>query len=288
MIKNLDASMLNLPYGIAELAPLCRKYGIQALRVPEPVLEDDAAAREAAAVMADNGLVWGLLPMPIDFYHWDVSDEAFAQGLKTLAARAEAAEKLGVKHAYNHVWSTAPRAFDENFAWHAERIKAVSTVLNDHGVRYGLEFLGPHELRTWQKYEFVHSLAGVLALADAAGGLAGIAFDTFHWYCSNNACMDDLAWMAAHTDRLVALHLNDAVPGLRYDEQKDMQRRLPMETGLINSRDIFARLNAVPNDALYMIEPFEPGRTLFNAMGAEDAVRTAAEIFARVEGRSAE
>ena len=25
----------------------------------------------------------------------------------------------------------------------------------------GLEFLGPHELRTWQKHEFVHSLAGV-------------------------------------------------------------------------------------------------------------------------------
>ena len=283
MIRTLDASMLNLPHSIAELAPLAAKYGIQALSAPPSVLDDPAAGKEAAAIMKDNGLQWGLLPMTADFYFWDLSDEAFEEALQALAMRAKAAEALGVTHAYNHVWPTSFREFDENFEWHVKRVRAVSTVLSDHGVHYGLEFLGPHELCTWQKHEFVHSLAGVLAIADAAGGNAGIAFDTYHWYCSTNGCPDDALWMAQHTDRLVAVHLNDAVAGVPYNEQKDMQRRLPMETGVIDSRRILASFKAKPNNALYMIEPFEPSRTRFNAMPAEEAVRTAAEIFAKVE-----
>jgi len=221
--------------------------------------------------------------MPADFYHWDLDDAAFDRALTELARRAEIAERIGVRHAYNHVWSTGPREFDENFEWHVRRVQAVSSVLNDHGVQYGLEFLGPHELRTWQKYEFVHSLAGVLAIADAAGGKAGVAFDTFHWYCSNNACRDDLLLMRQNIHRLVAVHLNDAVAGVPFDQQKDMQRRLPMETGLIDTRAILSLFKQQPNDALYMIEPFEPGRTLFGAMDAQTAVQTAAEIFERIE-----
>ena len=283
MIRTLDASMLNLPYSIRELAPLCAQHGIQALSATRELLEKKAAAKEAAAVLKDNGLVWGLMPMPADFYHWDLDEAGFAQALKTLARHAAAAEKLGVKHAYNHVWSSGPRAYEENFDWHVRRIAAVSGILADHGVQYGLEFLGPHELRTWQPHEFMHSLPGVLALADAAGGKAGVAFDTFHWYTSTNGCMDDVLFLAQHADRLVALHLNDAVAGVPYDKQQDLQRRLPLETGVIDSREILACFKAQENDALYMIEPFEPSRTRFHAMAAEEAVCTAAEVFRRLE-----
>lgn len=283
MIRTLDASMLNLPHGIAELAPLCAQHGIQALSAPRALLEDERAAAEAAAILADNGLVWGLMPMPADFYHWDLDDAAFDEALRTLARQAKAAEKLGVTHAYNHVWSTGPREFDENFDWHVRRVRAVSGILSDHGVRYGLEFLGPHELRTWQPHEFVHSLAGVLAIADAAGGQAGVAFDTFHWYTSNGGNWDDVLYMAQHADRLVALHLNDAVAGVPVAEQRDMQRRLPMETGVIDSRAILGKFQGQSCDALYMIEPFEPARTRFAAMTAQQAVETVASVFARLE-----
>ena len=261
MIRTLDASMLNLPHAIAELAPLCAQHGIQALSATRALLEDERAAQEASAILADNGLTWGLMPMPADFYHWELDDAAFDEALRTLARQAKAAEKLGVTHAYNHVWPTSPRAFDENFDWHVRRVRAVSSILADHGVRYGLEFLGPHELRTWQPHEFVHTLAGVLAIADAAGGQAGVAFDT---------------------DRLVALHLNDAVAGVPVPEQRDMQRRLPMETGVIDSRAILRRFLEQDCDALYMIEPFEPSRTRFAAMTAQQAVQAAADVFARL------
>ncbi|MBQ3222993.1 MAG: sugar phosphate isomerase/epimerase [Clostridia bacterium] len=283
MIRTLDASMLNISHSVKELIPLAARYGLQAVSAPSGIFESMTVAEEHTALLRDHGLLWGLMPMPADFYHWDLDDAAFDRALTELARRAEIAERIGARHAYNHVWSTGPREFGENFEWHVRRVQAVSSVLNDHGVQYGLEFLGPHELRTWQKYEFVHSLAGVLAIADAAGGKAGVAFDTFHWYCSNNACRDDLLLMRQNIHRLVAVHLNDAVAGIPFDQQKDMQRRLPMETGLIDTRAILSLFKQQPNDALYMIEPFEPGRTLFGAMDAQTAVQTAAEIFARME-----
>ena len=283
MIRTLDTSMLNIPHSYRELAPLAAKYGMQAISIPHTLFDDPQNAAEETKWLHDLGLGWGLLPLPADFYHWDLTDEAFDGALEVLRRRAEIAGKIGVTHAYNHVWPTSPLPFDENFDWHVRRVKAVSTVLADSGVRYGLEFLGPHELRSWQKYEFVHSPSGVLSIADAAGGVAGIAFDTFHWYCSTGGCIDDMIYMANHTERLVAVHLNDAVAGVPYNEQRDMQRRLPMETGVIDAADILRRFKASPNDALYMIEPFEPGRTRFHAMTAEEAVSAAADVFAELE-----
>ncbi len=283
MIRTLDTSMLNIPHSYRELAPLAKNCGIQALSIPASLFDDPAKAAEETKWLNDQGLRWGLLPLPADFYHWDLTNDAFDHAVEILKYRAEIAEKIGISHAYNHVWPTSPLPFDENFDGHVRRVKAVSTVLWNSGVRYGLEFLGPHELRSWQNYEFVHSLSGVLSIADAAGGIAGIAFDTFHWYCSTGGCIDDMIYMANHTERLVAVHLNDAVAGVPYNEQRDMQRRLPMETGVIDAADILRRFKASQNDALYMIEPFEPGRTRFHAMTAEEAVSAAADVFGVLE-----
>ena len=283
MIRTLDASMLNIPFPAAELAPYAAEYGFEAVSVPGNLMEDPALAAEADSVVRSFGLSWGLLPMPADFYHWDLDDERFETALEELRRRGEIAEKLGIRHAYNHVWPTSFRAFDENMDWHVWRVRAVTEVLKNHGVRYGLEFLGPHELRRWQKNEFVHTLDGVLSIADTAGGETGIAFDTFHWFTSSNGSIRDLERMEAEAHRLVCVHLNDAVAGVPYDRQKDMERRLPMETGLIDSGAILGRFRKLSGDALYMIEPFEPARTRFHAMTAGEAVRAASDAMKRVE-----
>ena len=77
MYSVLDASMLGLNHPLSVLAPLCAKYGISGLRVPDCALESEAAAGEAAGILKDNGLQWGLLPMPADFYASNLSDEDF-------------------------------------------------------------------------------------------------------------------------------------------------------------------------------------------------------------------
>ena len=118
---------------------------------------------------------------------------------------------------------------------------------------------------------------------DEGAGQAGVAFDTFHWYTSGGASQDDLILMAQHPERLVAVHLNDAVARVPFDRQQDMVRRLPLETGVIDTRRVLACLRARENDALYMIEPFEPSRSRFHELSAEAAVREVAGIFERLE-----
>ena len=99
MLKTLDTSMLGLGHPIEELAPAAAKYGFQAISAPASVLEDRAAGREASAVLLDNGLSWGLMPMPADFYHWELEDSAFKGALETLRRWADAARVLGITHA---------------------------------------------------------------------------------------------------------------------------------------------------------------------------------------------
>ena len=284
MIRTLDASMLNLPWSAVDLIPEAAARGFQAVSLTPDLLEDPSRAARAGELARAYGLGFGLLPMPADFYHWELDDADFQKALEELKRRAAVAEKLGAGTAYNHVWSSSTREFDENFAWHVKRIAAVSGTLRDYGIRYGLEFLGPHELRSFAPFEFVHSLDGVLSLADAAGGTAGIAFDTFHWYTSGNGDEKDLLTMEDKIARLVCVHLNDAVPGVPFDQQKDMQRRFPMETGVIDSRSILRRFRERGADVLYMIEPFEPGRTIFHALSPAEAASRAEEIMRRVEG----
>ena len=241
MIRTLDASMLNLPWSALDLIPEAASRGFQAVSLTPDLLEDPLRAKKAGEAARACGIGFGLLPMPADFYHWELDDAEFEKALEELKRRAAVAEKLGAKTAYNHVWPAGTREFDENFLWHAGRIRKVGEILRDYGVRYGLEFLGPHELRTLAPHAFVHSLDGVLSLADAAGGTAGIAFDVYHWYTSAGGEEKDLLTVEEKIDRLVCVHLNDAPAGIPYDRQKDMQRRFPMETGVIDSRAILNR-----------------------------------------------
>lgn len=281
MIKTLDASMLGIQHPVEALIGPAAAAGFQAISPGMDLLNDPDRLAKADQMRQEAGLSWGLLPMPADFYFWELSDEDFEKGLEKLRRFAELGKKYGIRYAYNHVWPTSFREFDENFDWHVKRVKAVSELLASYGIRYGLEFLGPHELRKWQPHEFVHSLAGVLSIADAAGGTAGIAFDCYHWYTSGEK-EKDVKMIELMPNRLVCMHVNDAPAGVAVEDQKDMQRRLPMDTGVINSRAIFERFTRVNPDALYMIEPFEPERTRFGKMSAEEAAKEAAAAMARL------
>lgn len=283
MLRTLDLSMLGLTCSVREIAPIAAKYGFQAVSASVEVFQDKTAAKETAAVLSDNGLSWGLMPMPADFYHWELDDTTFEKALEHLRRLADTARVIGVSHAYNHVWPCSSRSFDENFSWTVKRIRAVNGILRENGIAYGLEFLGPHELRTMAEHEFIHSLSGALALADASGDGVGIAFDAFHWYSSSNGAMDDVILMEQNIQRLVAVHISDAVQGRSFDQQKDMDRRLLGETGVIDVKTLLSRFGKHHSNALYMVEPFEPWRTRLGAMTAEEAVRTVSHALEKEE-----
>ena len=104
------------------------------------------------------------------------------------------------------------RAFEENFAWHLERFKAIAEVCADHGVRFGIEFIGPQSLRPADQHDFIYDMDGMLELAAACGtGNVGLLLDVWHLYTSGGAVAD--MDKISNAD-IVNVHVNDAPAGL--------------------------------------------------------------------------
>ncbi|MBR4866331.1 MAG: sugar phosphate isomerase/epimerase [Clostridia bacterium] len=284
MRKILDANLLGIKGELSELAPLAKANGFDAIGVPVGLLEDATAATEATKQIEGLGLSWGLLPTPTDFFSENVDEPAFEEALEKLKRWASLGEKMGITRSYNHVWPASHRPFEENFFWHVERLQKLQQVFKDHGIAYGFEALGPHELREMAPHPFVHTLAGVLAIADAAGGYTGFIFDTFHWYTGSRR-PDDLYFALQNTHRLVNIHLNDGVAGRTPDQQKDLERALPMETGVIDSRSIYQLFEKSPYDGPCVLEPMMPTTTRFASIPADEAVVECRVAFDRLEER---
>ena len=95
--------------------------------------------------------------------------------------------------------------------------------------------------------------------------------------------MDDVLLMEQEIERLVAVHVSDGMLGRSFDQQRDIERRLPGVTGVIDAKAVLARFRSHPCSALYMVEPFDIWRAKLGAMEAEEAVRAVSEALARVE-----
>ena len=110
--------------------------------------------------------------------------------------------------------------------------------LRAHGVRLGLEFVGPHHLRG-RRYPFVWDIPQLLGLLDAIErDNVGVLLDSYHWYTTGQK-MEELRLLSA--ERIVHVHINDAreAPEAAHDQE----RLLPGE-GAIDLRAFVAHLRA--------------------------------------------
>ncbi|MEF9973732.1 MAG: TIM barrel protein [Clostridia bacterium] len=286
MYTVFDASetFFKVRISVQDLVPLLVKRGIRGINPPAALLETPGAAREAAKCVRDAGLKWGLLPTPVDFLAFNVSDEMFDQGIETLKVWADTAEKMGVQYSYNHIFpGNDERAYAENFEWHVIRIRQIHKIMKDHGIHYGNEFLGPWDLRRMFKYPFIHKITGQRALADAIDPDLGFLFDTFHWFCGSDAEMDDLYYAAQHVDQMVCFHINDGVAGKGAKEQLDLTRAMPMSTGVIDALTPYQLFKARGYTGPLLCEPILPLYDDFRRMPADEVVRIIADGYDKME-----
>jgi sugar phosphate isomerase/epimerase len=147
-------------------------------------------------------------------------------------------------------------------------------------IKCGLEFLGPKHLSDSFRYPFIRKIRDVVSLADAISEDVGVLVDTFHWYTSGGS-VEDLKLIGSG-DRVVGVHLNDAQKGRSRDEQRDMERELPLATGIIDSVSVVKKLSELGYDGPVTVEPFEPAASRLKAMPLEKALRTVAESAQKV------
>jgi len=222
--------------------------------------------------MAAQGIVWAASGLPVDFRR----DEArFREGMTALPVFAQALQRAGVTRVGTWLMPNhATRTYRQNFDLHAERLREVATVLGDHGLRFGLEYVGPKTLWSANRYSFVHSMAETKELIVAIDKPnVGFVLDSFHWFTAHET-VDDLLTLT--NSDIVTCDLNDGRPGRTADEQIDGERMLPTTTGVIDIQSFLDVLVQIGYDGPVRPEPFNQA---LNAMPNEEALSATAKAM---------
>lgn len=278
MYTCLNAGAIGIrDYTLPQTIELAKKTGFAAV---------DFNIREAAQLGVDrvrelfatSGIQPGTWGLPLE---WRKDDATWQQGLDELPALAEVAQQLGALRMTTWVMPNSDtRAFDENYAWHIARFRPIGEALQPYGVRFGLEFIGPQELRPADKHAFVYTMSDMLKLGrDIGTGNIGLLLDAYHLY-TGGGTPDDLD-SVTNAD-IVAVHVNNAVEGLQMHEHRDLDRRLPMETSVIDLAAFLRKLSALGYDGPVICEPF---RKPLNDVAANDpqaAATTVADHMTRM------
>ncbi len=208
-------------------------------------------------------------------------EEAWKEGLENLKPAAELAEKIGaLRTAMWIIPGSDELEYEANWDLHVTRYQAVEKILRPHGIRIGLEFIGPETSRKKKKYPFMHTLPEARKLAKEVGPNAGLLIDSWHWYCSGGTReqMADLS-----NDEIVHIHINDAPAGIAREEQIDNQRRMPGTTEVIDIDGFLQALKAANYDGPVTAEPFEDTT---NALPPDEKVKINADCVIGVMRRN--
>ena len=151
---------------------------------------------------------------------------------------------------------------------HAQRLGKVAGILNDHGIRFGLEYVGTRTLLNAQKYPFIHTLAEIRDLIrEMRATNVGVVLDSWHWYCAGDNAQE---FLALKPSDVVSVDLNDAPAGVPIDQQIDGKRELPAATGIIDVKTFLSSLKSIGYNGPVRAEPFnEPLRR----MAPDDALK---------------
>lgn len=275
MYPNFSPRALGIELSFDEAVQLARRFDYGGIDVSIAELQQIAAQRGISAIgeqMARAGLSFGAWSMPIAYA---ADEDSWRQELNELPAQAELAGALGADRTSTPVSPVSDeRAWDENYRFHLERLGPIAEVLAAHGIRFGLEWIGPKTLRDELRYSFIHTMEDMMQLAADLGDHVGLLVDIFHLFTSHTEVS---AVRGLTNAQVVNVHVNDAVAGRSADEQMDLERALPAETGLTDIAGFLQALDAIGYDGPVTVEPFSQR---VSALTPADAAQAAADSLA--------
>lgn len=238
MLRGLTGAGLGALEGQEQLIALAGRYGFQAVDVDALSLVNRHGLEGARKLLADNGVVIGSIGLSVE---WRTTEEAFRDGLEGLAASAAAARALGCTRCCTYVLPSTDEKAAHFTVLATRRLRTCAQILGAYGIRLGLEFVGPHHLRTRWANPFLWTLQETLDWIDAIGEPnVGLLFDAYHWY-TNGLSVADIE--ALRAEQIVHVHLNDA-PAVPVEEALDNGRLYPGE-GVIDLAGFLKGLQAI-------------------------------------------
>ena len=203
--------------------------------------------------MKEKGIRYGAAGLPVEFRR---DEERFRTDLAQLPKRARLLSQLGVTRVATWILpGHNEMTYLEHFKLLETRFREMANVLKDHGIRFGLEFVGPRTTRMRFRYAFACAQRDMMELVNAVGtGNVGLLLDSWHWYTSHGT-LDEM--MQLSNKDIVHVHVNDAPSGVEVDQQIDNRRGLPVTTGVIDMKGFINALVKIGYDGPVEVEPFD-------------------------------
>lgn len=275
--KNLGHGHIGVRANQQEALEYAVKFGFEGITPSVGEFESRSASeiRDWVDTMKSKGVRYGASGLPVEFRR---DQDRFSAELAQLPKRGAVLKQLGVTRVATWILpGHAELTYLENFKQHEMRLREAAKVLNDQGIRLGLEFVGPRTSRARNRYPFICSQKGMMELVDAIGTPnTGLLMDSWHWYTSHGT-VDELLTLS--NKDIVHVHVNDAPTGIPVDEQVDNRRALPVTTGVIDMKGFINALAKIGYDGPVECEPFDQQ---LRQMDAETALEKTSAALTRV------
>lgn len=224
MIRGLTRAGLGNIGSNNEFVRLAQAHGFGAVDIQDVRGWFEQEGKESVkATLAETGIIVGSIGLQVQ---WRTSDAEFRNGLTNLAASAAAAAEAGCTRCTTYILPSLDGSAAHFMALATRRLRLCAEILGAYGIRLGLEYVGPHHLRTRWANPFVWTLQETLDWIDAIGAPnVGLLLDSYHWYTTNPSTEDLLRLT---TQQIVHVHINDA-PDVPVEEALDNGRLYPGE-----------------------------------------------------------
>jgi len=223
MLKGLTRAGLGNIGDDKQFIQFAAEYGFQTVDIDAKGLIDTYGLEGSKELLKQYNIEIGSIGLPVE---WRKTDEEFQSGLKGLVAEASAAAELGCTRCCTYILPSTDYKSASFMAVAIKRLRICAEILGVYGIRLGLEFVGPHHLRSAWENPFIWTLEETLELIDAIGlPNVGILLDAYHWY-TTGLTTEDVAKLKEH--QIVHVHINDA-HDIPIEEVKDNDRLLTGE-----------------------------------------------------------
>ena len=230
---------------------LAAKYGFESVQPFGPQLLNEGVGRYVEALQSNN-LKWAAARLSLSLRG---DEDTYSSALAKLPQEAKALKQAGVTRVGTAISSSSDTLnYLENFKLTSRRLRETASVLEDYGLRLGLEYLGTKRLWTARRHAFVHSMKECQQLiAEAGKSNVGLVIDSWHWWTARDTIGDI---MKLSNSEIVSADLNDAPRGIERELQYDNQRELPATTGMIDAKAFLGAFVKIGYDGPIRAEPF--------------------------------
>ena len=275
MFRSLNPGMIGVSASFDQCCQWAEKAGFGGISINLEQLPQ-LGVEPTKELLEKHHLKPSICGLPVEFRQ----DEAtFQESIDAFPEQARLAAQVGLDRCSTWVLPGQKGLSEkEYFDLMKNRLGQCASILHDHGIRFGLEFIGPKTLRDSLEIEGLGLSTSdrMLELCHAipAPGV-GLLLDAWHWYTSHGTA--ETLGPISNQD-IVDVHVNDAPLGKGIDELQDTVRELPGATGVIDLDLFFSHLQQVEYDGPVEAEPFNAE---LSALDDWEAIKKTGEALSR-------